>query len=57
MPHKRFQTCHAQGLIDTALSRSRPGILEKGLLRSETNKVSDSFLIDRRSQKDRCSLF
>ena len=25
MPHKRFQTCHAQGVIDADLSRSRRG--------------------------------
>ena len=35
-PHKRFQTCHARGVIDADLSRSRRGIAEKGHLWTET---------------------
>ncbi|MGD8363907.1 MAG: hypothetical protein PVI36_03250 [Desulfobacterales bacterium] len=35
-PHKRFQTCHAQGVIDADLSRTRRGIAGKGHLWTET---------------------
>ena len=38
MPHKRFQTCHAQGVIDADLSRSRRGVAEKGHFWTETSK-------------------
>ena len=38
MPHKRFQTCHARGVIDADLSRSRRGIAEKGHLWMDTQQ-------------------
>ena len=48
------QTCHAQGVIDADLSRSRRGIAEKGHLWTETNYRSDGDVYLVRDSDVRC---
>ena len=36
-PHKQFQTCHAHGVIDADLSRSRRGIVKKATYERKLN--------------------